>query len=156
MIKQFLASNITVNGIGGHMLTKVGEYFLSIMVFMTVTFYTLFEGIESLVIILVALMVIDYMTGITSSFMDKSLNSKIGLRGVTKKVTIFLIILTSVIIDYHLKMNNLLSTATIVFYMLNESLSILENAGKIGIPIPNKLKEALEQMREGNEDNEDK
>lgn len=156
MIKQFLVSNITVNGIGGHMLTKVGEYFLSIMAFMTVAFYTLFEGIESLVIILVALMVIDYMTGITSSFMDKSLNSKIGLRGVTKKVTIFLIILTSVIIDYHLKMNNLLSTATIVFYMLNESLSILENAGKIGIPIPNKLKEALEQMREGNEDNEDK
>lgn len=156
MIKQFLANNITVNSIGTHMLTKVGEYFLSIMAFMTVTFYTLFEGIESLVGILVTLMVIDYMTGITSSFLDKSLSSKIGLRGVTKKVTIFLIILTSVVIDYHLNMNNLLSTATIVFYMLNESLSILENAGKIGIPIPNKLKEALEQMRKENEENEDK
>lgn len=88
----------------------------------------------------------DYITGILAAFCLKELNSEIGARGIAKKVFIFCLIGISYKIDM-LAGTQIVRIAVCSFYIGIEGLSILENAGKIGIPLPDVLKASLEQMQ---------
>ena len=100
---------------------------------------------------LIALVVIDYVTGVMAAFVEKTLNSEIGTRGIIKKVCIFLVIAIANIVDISTGLDELyLRTAVIWFFIANESLSALENMGRLGVPLPEFLKQSLEKLNKGN------
>ena len=98
-------------------------------------------GEQSIIIYaLLAFVVLDYMTGICVAIYEKKLSSRIGAKGIIKKVMIFIILSLSAIADYCLLGNgNILTVATATFYCVNESISILENASRCGLPLPKKI-----------------
>lgn len=99
---------------------------------------------------LVAFMLIDYLTGVMLAIVEKNLSSSIGFRGIFKKVMIFLMVAIGHTIDaYLIKNGEAIRTAVIFFYISNEGISILENSAKLGLPIPDKLREILIQLKEG-------
>ncbi|GHU74326.1 holin [Clostridia bacterium] len=115
----------------------------------------LLGGIDGLLKALVIFVVIDYITGIMCAFNDRTLNSEIGFRGIFKKVLIFLLIIVANVIDNEILGGaDIARAATICFYASNESISILENAAKLGMPIPKKLRGLLEQLNREEKDNE--
>jgi toxin secretion/phage lysis holin len=99
-------------------------------------------------------MVADYITGVMCAIVDKKLSSEIGFRGIFKKVLIFVLVGIGHMIDTNLiGEGSVLRTAIIFFYCSNEGISMLENAGRLGLPIPEKLKDILVQLHNkgGNE-----
>jgi toxin secretion/phage lysis holin len=96
--------------------------------------------------VLVYFVITDYITGILAAFYLKQLSSEIGAKGIAKKVFVFLLVGIAYKIDL-LAGTQLVRIAVCSFYIGIEGLSILENAGKLGIPLPDLLMDALEQMR---------
>ena len=106
-------------------------------------------GMDGLLTALVILMVLDYVTGVMCAIVDKSLSSAIGFRGIFKKVLIFMLVGVAHILDLHVVgTGEALRSAVICFYLSNEGVSLLENAGHLGLPIPEKLKAILAQLHE--------
>lgn len=104
---------------------------------------------------MIAFTVIDYITGIMCAISDKNLSSTVGFKGICRKVLIFILVGIGNIIDFYvLGKSSILRTAVIFFYLSNEGISILENSAHLGLPIPEKLKEVLEQLHDkgGNDD----
>lgn len=97
--------------------------------------------------------VVDYITGVLRAINEKKVSSRIGAKGITKKILIFLLVGVGHMLDLELKTGNVLRDAVIFFYISNEGISLLENAVSIGLPVPEKVKEALKQLH-GKEDNE--
>ena len=109
----------------------------------------LLGGWDTILQALVALMVLDYITGVSAAFSANRLNSKIGLRGIIRKVTMLLVVMMAGFLDLGLGLQEpLLRTVVIMFFIANEGLSMLENAAAIGVPIPKRLVEALEALKE--------
>lgn len=101
---------------------------------------------------LVAFIVIDYITGVMCAILDKKLSSEVGFRGIFKKVLIFSLVAIGHIIDKSvIGDGSVIRTAVIFFYLSNEGVSILENAAHIGLPVPQKLKDILEQFHNRSE-----
>ncbi|ODM25505.1 holin [Clostridium sp. Bc-iso-3] len=113
-------------------------------------------GIDGFLYALIAFTVIDYITGVMCAITDKKLSSSIGFKGICRKVLIFTLVGIGNIVDvYVLGQGGVLRTAVIFFYLSNEGVSILENSAHLGLPIPEKLKEVLEQLHDrGGDDNE--
>ncbi len=113
-------------------------------------------GVDGFLYALIAFTVIDYITGVMCAITDKNLSSSIGFKGVCRKVLIFTLVGIGNIVDvYVLGQGGVLRTAVIFFYLSNEGVSILENSAHLGLPIPEKLKEVLEQLHErGGDDDE--
>ena len=110
-------------------------------------------GFDGFLYALIIFAVVDYVTGVMVGILNKELSSQIGFRGIFKKVVIFSLVAVAHIIDTHVIGNgSVLRTAVIFFYLSNEGISILENAVKIGLPVPEKLKNVLEQLKEGTSD----
>lgn len=112
-------------------------------------------GTDGFLYALIALVVIDYITGVFCAIADKSLSSEVGFKGICRKVLIFVLVGIGNIIDvYVLGDSSVLRTAVIFFYLSNEGVSLLENASRLGLPIPDKLKEVLSQLHDkgGNDD----
>lgn len=98
----------------------------------------------------------DYITGIMRGIIDKKLSSAIGFKGIFRKVLIFALVGIANILDvYILGQGEILRTAVVFFYLSNEGISLLENAGYLGLPIPEKLKDILIQLH-NKESKEDK
>ncbi len=111
----------------------------------------IFGGFDSLIYTLIAFVAIDFITGILLAIHKKKLSSEIGFKGISKKVLIFLIISMGTMIDrYILGTGSALRTLIIMFYLANEGISILENAGLMGLPIPEKLKNVIQQLNSNN------
>ncbi|AGL03715.1 phage holin family protein [Desulfoscipio gibsoniae] len=109
-------------------------------------------GYDGLVLALVAFVAIDYITGLMVAVIEKKLSSEIGFRGIFKKVLIFSLVGIGHIIDYYLiEKGSAVRTAVIFFYLSNEGLSIMENAARVGLPIPEKLKSVLLNLKEDKE-----
>ena len=104
-------------------------------------------GLEALI----AFMIIDYLTGIFCAVIEKNLSSSVGFKGIFQKCLIILLVGMANVIDAHILggSDHLLRTAVIFFYLSNEGISILENAARLGLPIPDKLKEFLTQIKKG-------
>jgi toxin secretion/phage lysis holin len=104
-------------------------------------------GVDGFMYVLITFVVIDYVTGLMVAVLEKKLSSEIGFRGIFKKILIFIFVGIGNIIDvYLLKNGSAIRTAVIFFYVSNEGISIIENSAKIGLPIPQKLKDILEQL----------
>ena len=112
-------------------------------------------GADGFLYALIAFVVFDYITGVFCAIADKSLSSEVGFNGICRKVLIFVLVGIGNIIDvYVLGDSSVLRTAVIFFYLSNEGVSLLENASRLGLPIPDKLKEVLAQLHDkgGNDD----
>ena len=106
-------------------------------------------GCDGLLYALLAFVVIDYITGIMCAVVDKKLSSAVGFKGIFKKVLIFALVGIGHILDVNVIGNgSVLRTAVIFFYIANEGLSLTENAAHLGLPIPQKLKDVLEQLHD--------
>ena len=116
-------------------------------------------GCDGLLYALIAFVVIDYITGVMCAIINRELFSAVGFKGIFRKVLIFLLVGIANIIDVQvIGTGAVLRTAVIFFYISNEGVSLLENAGHLGLPIPEKIKTVLEQLhdraengKEGNE-----
>lgn len=106
-------------------------------------------GIDGFIYALVAFVVMDYVTGLMAAMLEKKLSSEVGFRGIFKKVLIFILVGIAHVMDFYLIGNgSAIRTAVIFFYVANEGISILENVAHIGLPIPKKLRDILEQLRD--------
>ena len=114
------------------------------------TLTTLFGGLDAMLIALLVFVVFDYITGIIAAIIKGNLSSKVGFSGLLKKVVILIIVAVAHTIGQALGFSEIRSLVT-GFYIANEGLSILENAGRIGVPLPQKLLDVLEQLK-SNED----
>jgi toxin secretion/phage lysis holin len=90
---------------------------------------------------------IDYGTGMAAGYKEKTLSSKVGFKGIARKVMIFVMVALAHQVDSALGTKNMFRDATIVFYMANELLSIFENAGRMGVPVPERLMQAVEVLK---------
>jgi toxin secretion/phage lysis holin len=100
--------------------------------------------------VLFTCMVLDYIMGLMCGTKDKQLSSNRGYLGLKKKFTMLIILMLAVLIDRLLGQGWIFRTLVIYFYASMEGISILENAAKLGVPIPSKLKDILVQLKEGN------
>ncbi|GHU53408.1 hypothetical protein FACS1894132_05470 [Clostridia bacterium] len=110
-------------------------------------------GLDGFLYALIAFVVVDYLTGVLCAVVEKKLSSEIGARGIAKKVAIFALIGIAHLVDTNvLGGGSTLRSAVIFFYLANEGLSVLENSVTLGLPVPAKLREVLEQLRDKSED----
>lgn len=106
-------------------------------------------GCDGLLLALVVFAVADYITGVMCAISDKKLSSHVGFKGICRKVIIFMLVGIAHMIDVNvIATGSILRTAVIFFYLSNEGVSLLENAGHLGLPIPEKLKVVLEQLHD--------
>lgn len=112
-------------------------------------FFTyLFGEWDKCLIALVIFMGVDYITGVISGYILKKLSSDIGRKGILKKLTIIFVVIVAVILDRLINNGTwVFRTLVCYFYIGNEAISIFENAAKMGIPIPKKLVNAMEQLK---------
>lgn len=111
----------------------------------------LFGGWTMALTVLLTLVVLDYVTGWLASAVEGKLSSAVGFKGIIKKVAIFIIVAVAHLVDGFLGASAILINASIFFYASNELLSIIENSGRIGLPIPTLLKKAVEILKEKSE-----
>ena len=114
-------------------------------------------GCDGLLYALIAFVVIDYITGVMCAIINRELSSAVGFKGIFRKVLIFLLVGIANIIEVQVVGTGaVLRTAVIFFYISNEGVSLLENAGHLGLPIPEKIKTVLEQLHDRAEKEEEK
>ena len=114
-------------------------------------------GCDGLLIALVAFVSIDYVTGVMCAVNEKNLSSRVGFKGICRKILIFALVGVANLIDVQvIQTGSILRTAVIFFYLSNEGVSLLENAAHLGLPVPKKLKAVLEQLHDKHNKGDDK
>lgn len=104
-------------------------------------------GSDGLLYGLIAFVAVDYITGVMCAIVDHRLSSAVGFTGICRKILIFLLVGIGHLLDTQIfGENGVLRTAVIFFYISNEGISLLENAAHLGLPIPRRVKEVLEQL----------
>lgn len=107
-------------------------------------------GFDATLQSLIIVIIIDYITGIIKSYKTKELSSKVGFFGILKKICFLFLVAIGVVVDRVTNANGLIRNFVIYYLIANEGLSILENLGNIGVPIPDPLKKALQQLKKDN------
>ena len=106
-------------------------------------------GNDGLLYTLIVFVVVDYITGVLCAIIEKNLASSIGFRGIFQKVMLFLLVGIANVLDTKiLGTGAMLRSAVIFFYVANEGISILENAGRMGLLVPEKLKAVFKQLHD--------
>lgn len=106
-------------------------------------------GMDGFLYALLAFVILDYITGVMVAAVQKKVSSEVGFKGICRKVLIFILIGMANIVDVQIIGNgSAIRTAVIFFYLSNEGISILENTAIIGLPVPQKLKDVLEQLKD--------
>lgn len=117
-------------------------------------FVCVFGGVDVAFKCLIVIMIIDYVTGVTANILN--LDSKVGFKGIAKKVMILALVAVGAQVDKCMGTDGYMCrTIVTMFYIANESLSIVENSAKMGLPVPKKLIKCLEQLK-GNDESEEK
>ena len=111
---------------------------------------------DGFVLALIIFIVIDYVTGVISAVCNKKLSSAVGFHGILKKIFILLLVGMGNILDGVLGLGGVIRSAVIFFYIANEGISIIENAANIGLPVPEKIKDILEQLKKDSDDDDNK
>ena len=112
----------------------------------------IFGGWDGLMIALVIFIIADYISGVIAAAVEKNLSSEVGAKGIAKKIFMLLIVAVANIIDINvIGEGHTLKTVTMIFYICNECISLLENAGRIGVPVPKKLLDVLSQLKANND-----
>jgi len=97
--------------------------------------------------ILLAFVIIDYVSGLLASGVEGKLSSKVGFKGIAKKIMIFVLVAVGHLVDKAIGDGSMVQNAIIFFYLGNELLSILENAGRTGLPVPEQVKNAVDVLK---------
>ena len=108
-------------------------------------------GWDVLLKALVALVILDYVTGVLKAIYKKTLSSETGFKGLIKKIIVFIVVATSYIVQTVVGDAVPLRDIVIMFFVCNEGISLLENASEF-IPIPLKIKDILIQLRDKDND----
>lgn len=104
-------------------------------------------GADEMFYALLILVICDYITGVLCAIADRKLSSDVGFKGICRKILIFVMVGIGNVIDVNvLGEPGVLRTAIIFFYISNEGLSLLENSAYLGLPVPDSLKQVLEQL----------
>lgn len=127
------------------------KFILDIMSVIMTTCLYLLGGWDISLKCLIIVIVLDYITGVLSAIYNKKLDSKIGLKGILKKFGYLCIIALSVIIDKIMGETGVIRTLVIYFFVANDGLSIIENMAKMGVPLPKKLIDTLNQLKKDGE-----
>lgn len=110
-------------------------------------------GCDGLLVALIIFVACDYITGVLCAISDRKLSSAVGFKGICRKMLIFILVGIANILDIHvLGHEGVLRTAIIFFYISNEGLSLTENAAHLGLPVPERLKNVLEQLHDRNKE----
>lgn len=113
-------------------------------------------GCDGLLFALVVFVAMDYITGVMCAAADRKLSSEVGFKGICRKVLIFMMVGIANVLDVLIiGSGSVLRTAVIFFYLSNEGVSLLENAGHLGLPIPEKLKAVLEHLHRPSEETDE-
>ena len=122
--------------------------YVSSTILTTIVYYL--GGLDMALKTLLILMVLDYITGICKSIINKKVNSVIGLKGIIKKVGYLIIVALSFLLDGMVGDTGAIRNLVVYFFVANEGISILENWGAMGLPLPSKILEVLEQLKKEN------
>lgn len=117
-----------------------------------------FRALLGPLIILAVVMIIDYITGMASAWVNKVLSSRAGIVGIIKKVSYLFAVIVAAALDYiihsatakaGIKIDSfyMFGLVVTIWLILNECLSILENLTEIGVPLPAFLKKAVEKLK---------
>lgn len=129
----------------------MNDYLKAVMAFSCTAFSFIFGDMDGMIVALIALIVLDYISGVIAATVEKKLSSSVGAKGIAKKLFMLLIVAVANIVDINvIGEGHILRTVTTAFYIANECISLIENAGRIGVPVPKKLLDVLEQLK--NED----
>ena len=110
----------------------------------------IFGAWDIAIIVLVSFMALDYFTGVLRAVVNKEVSSDIGLKGIARKTVIFVVLIVAVLLDRLLNTGTwVFRTLVCYFYIANEGISLLENCACLGLPIPEKLKDVLVQLKDG-------
>jgi len=107
----------------------------------------LFGGWSTLLGVLLAFVVMDYMSGMVAAAIEGVLSSSVGLKGIARKVFIFGMVASAHLVDTAIAQGHVFRDAVIFFYLSNELLSIVENSGRIGLPVPDIIRQAVEILK---------
>ena len=111
-----------------------------------------FGDMDGLMIALIALIVLDYISGVIAAAVEQKLSSAVGAKGIAKKVFMLFIVAVANIVDINvIGDGHVLKNVATVFYAANECISLIENAGRLGVPVPKKLLDVLEQLKNKDE-----
>lgn len=113
----------------------------------------LWGNLDGVMLALLVFIAIDYITGLMVAVATQTLNSSVSFKGLAKKVFILFLVLIANILDTKVMGGSgIVRGIVIAFYLANEGISILENAGKLGVSYPQKLKDVLEQLKENDQE----
>lgn len=126
-----------------------------------------FSGLPPVIWVLLLAMTIDYISGLLCAALGKSpktdgggLSSKAAFEGLVKKVLVLMLVALSAVVDYAIASSaglvsfNAITGAVCLWFIASEGLSVIENAGTMGVNYPPKLKKALEVLRETGDNDE--
>lgn len=131
-------------------MEKLFDYLKMLIIALGTGFTWLFGAWDTPLVVLIVFMVLDYATGFARGYINKELSSDVGLKGIARKGVIFVVLIVAVMLDRLLNTGNWVFRSLVCyFYIANEGLSLLENAAALGAPIPEKLKDALGQLKDG-------
>lgn len=111
----------------------------------------LFGGWDMLLTVVLVMVVADYATGLIAAIITKSVNSEVGWRGILKKVLILGVVVIAAQLDKVVGGGDTVRSVACIFYIGNEGISITENLGRAGVPLPGKLKEIFAQLKSWDE-----
>lgn len=103
-------------------------------------------GFDNILTTLLIFIVLDYITGVIEAISTKKLSSRVGGKGIAKKIYILILVGVSNLLGNSLEIEGL-RYIVISFYLANEGISIIENATRIGVPIPKKIVDVLDQLK---------
>jgi toxin secretion/phage lysis holin len=115
----------------------------------------IFGGWDTVLLVLAIFMALDYATGVLAGHSEQNLSSKIGIIGIKKKAVMLVYLIVAVMVDRLIGNGNWIFRTAMSFYLIgNEGLSILENGARLGVPVPPKILNALQQLKgKGENDN---
>ena len=110
----------------------------------------LFGSWDTAIGILILFIVFDYITGVIKGYVNKELSSDVGLKGIARKAVIFIVLIVAVALDRLMNTGTwVFRTLVCYFYIANEGISLLENCAALGLKVPDKVKDALAQLKDG-------
>lgn len=137
-------------------MNKVQIFFNSVAAVIGAVLGFLFGEVTGLFWALIAFMALDYVTGVIIAIINKKLSSEVGFKGLAKKFLILVFVAVGHILDTYMLMDVAVAmTAVMLFYIANEGVSIIENAALLGLPVPQKITDILEQIKNKSNESEE-
>lgn len=123
------------------------EVIQSVLAVISTGLIYLLGGLDIAMTCLLIAIILDYVSGMLKAFITKQVSSRVGFKGILKKVSILLVVMLAVLIDRVTGDTGAIRTLVVYYFVANEGLSVLENLGQAGVPIPQSIKKALKALK---------